>query len=336
MDFSKIKWQTATIQHIQQCILNQSLRHVILFIGENETANLLANATANALLCDKKGVNMCGSCPSCIKLKANSHPDKILIEKRKNKVSFGVEEVRDMIAKMYIKPFSANKKIFIFSDASLLTPAAQNALLKVIEEPPAYGMLILCADKEEDLLPTVLSRIPHKFKLSAPTTEEIQHFLSVKYPEKKQICGFCAVFSQGNPLLAEELLLKDGAIDQRKRLCLFLDKLCGSEKSCIFNFCGYLKENADDFAEITGYLLTIIQDILFIKQKIPRLANTDLLPELQSLAQKWSVSALTSMVDGFTELSAALTKSANFEGDVLNFLLEIWEALHDRNRWYQI
>lgn len=333
MKFANIQWQSAIIQNIQQSLLQKTLRHAMLFIGETETALALADAAANAILCDKHGADMCGICPSCAKLLAGSHPDKILVRKLKSKVSFGVEEVREMINQMYIKPFSGDKKIFIFDDASALTPAAQNALLKVIEEPPAYGMIILCAKKEEDLLPTVLSRITHKFKLTAPSTAEIQHFLEQKYPEKKRISGFCAAFSQGNPVLAEELLLKDGAIDQRKRLCLFLDKLCGTEKSCIFNFCGYLKDNAEDFSQLGSYLLALLRDILFLKQNVRSLVNTDLAPELQALSKKWTVSALESAVNGFTDLTAALRGSANFEGAVLHFLLETWEVLHDRNRW---
>lgn len=332
MDFKKIRWQSDIKNNLQQSIKEKTLRHAVLFVGDPGTSGDLADALANALLCDAGGTDMCGKCPSCAKLLAGSHPDKLTVKKLKNKASFGVEEVRDMISKMYIKPFLGNRKIFIFDDASALTPAAQNALLKVIEEPPAYGVLILCARKEEDLLQTVLSRIPHKFKLTPPTEIEIRQYLQLKYSEKKELAPFCAAFCQGQPALAESLIEENGAVDIRRRLCLFLTKLCGSEKSCIFNFCGYLKENADIFPQIADFWLAMLRDILFIKQNIPQIINSDLSSELKKLSEKWSEKAVADTAERLSQLLAALKGSANFEGAVLDFLLETWEALHDRNR----
>ncbi len=332
MDFSRINWQQNIISGIQNGIRTATLRHAILFIGSPDVAKDLAHATANTLLCEAGGINMCKNCPACKKLLAGSHPDKIVVEKLKLKQSYGVDESRDLIGRMYIKPFEGNRKIFILEDASALTPPAQNALLKVIEEPPAYGTIILCAKKEEDLLPTILSRITHKFKLTPPTATEIQSYLEQKYPEKKAICSFCAAFSQGDPALAEALLAEDGAQNRRKRLILFLDRLCGNEKSCIFDFCGYLKDNSEDMAENADYLFAILKDLLFIKLSLPNLLNEDLKADLTPLAQKWSVHAIENTTNRLSELLAALKNSAAFEGSVLNFLLDTWEDLHDRNR----
>ncbi|MBR3942482.1 MAG: hypothetical protein IKJ55_03910 [Clostridia bacterium] len=331
MNFSRITWQQNIISGIQNGIRTATLRHAILFIGASESAKDLAHATANTLLCEAGGIDMCKNCPACKKLLAGSHPDKIVLEKLKDKKSYGVDESRDLIGRMYIKPFEGKRKIFILEDASALTPAAQNALLKVIEEPPHYGTVILCAKKEEDLLPTILSRITHKFKLAPPTTTEIQNYLEQKYPEKKAICGFCAAFSQGDPSLAEALLAEDGAQNRRRRLVLFLDRLCGNEKSCIFDFCGYLKDNAEDIAQIADYLFAILKDMLFIKLSLPQLLNDDLKADLTSLAQKWSVQAIEKTTNRLSELLTALKNAAAFEGSVLNFLLDTWEDLHDRN-----
>ncbi|MBR4030620.1 MAG: hypothetical protein IKJ06_04410 [Clostridia bacterium] len=329
MNFKQIKWQKDIILSLKQNISNKTLRHAILFTGENGTSALLANATANALLCEKNTDDMCGTCPSCKKLIARSHPDKIIVEKKKNKQSFGVEEVRDMVSSMYIRPMYGKEKIYIFEDASALTPAAQNALLKVIEEPPVYGRIILCAKKEEDLLPTVLSRITHKYKLNPPETSEITEYLEQKYPEKRKIAGFCAAFSQGNPQLAEELITKDGAFSTRKRLCIFIDALSGNEKSVLFNFTGYLKEHNDEFTELSAYILAIFRDMLFVKLSLKNIINTDLLTEITEISKVWSAQKIQQASDRFVELTKAIRNSAGFESAVLNFLLETWEDLHD-------
>ena len=336
MNFKQIKWQSATINDIRQSILTKTLRHAVLFIGEKDIAYSLADATANALLCEKNDAEMCGECPACKKLLAGSHPDKQLVEKKRTKQSFGVDEVRDMVSSMYIKPMYGEEKIYIFDDASALTPAAQNALLKVIEEPPAYGRVFLCAKQEEDLLPTVLSRITHKYKLSMPTTDEIRVYLEQKYPEKKSIASFCACFSQGNPVLAEELMEKDGAYSARKRICLFLKGIGGSEKSVLFNFTGYLKEHKEDFSQNSAYLVAVLRDMLYTKLSLSPLINSDLSDEIKDLSNRWSEQAIENAVSRFTSLTTAIRNSANFEGAVLNFLLEIWEDLHDRNNRSQI
>ena len=329
MDFARIRWQSEIKDSLKKGLNNKTLKHAFLFIGDKETTNDLAHALANAFLCDKKADNMCKTCPSCKKLLAGSHPDKILVEKLKAKQSYGVEEVREMVSSMYVKPFLGDEKIYIFDDASALTPAAQNALLKVIEEPPAYGRIILCADKEEDLLPTVLSRIPHKYKLKSPSAEEIEDYLINKYPEKKQIAGFCAIYSQGNPALAESLLQKDGAFDLRKRLCLFLKQMMGNDKSVIFNFCGYLKDNQEDFSQNADFLFAIFRDIMFLNLGISPQINSDLSDEIKALSENWSNNALQKAVLSLTELCTSIKNSANFEGAVLSFLLGIWEDLHD-------
>lgn len=329
MDFAQIKWQSGITDSLKKGISNKSLKHAFLFIGEKETTLKIADALSNALLCESGGPDMCKTCPACKKLLAGSHPDKITVEKLRKKESFGVEEVREMVNSMYIKPLIANEKIYIFDEASSLTPAAQNALLKVIEEPPAYGRIILCAKKEEDLLPTVLSRIPHKYKLQMPNAEEICRYLETKYPEKKQIAAFCARYCQGNPAMAEALILNDGAFDKRKRLCIFLRQLSETEKSVVFNFLGYLKENKDDFEQICDYLLTILRDILFTKLSVTPIINSDLASEIKLLSESYKGNTAHKAVDALTEVITASKRHVNFESLVLNFLLEIWEDLHD-------
>jgi DNA polymerase-3 subunit delta' len=118
--------------------------------------------------------------------------------------SIGIEAVKLIQKKIFFKPVKSSKKIVMIEDAQLLTPEAQNALLKVLEEPPANTIIIVGSETKETLLPTILSRCQlieleeEKKKLSDKTIEEITLFLT-ELPD----------FSIGDKLKRAELLAKD-------------------------------------------------------------------------------------------------------------------------------
>ena len=126
--------------------------------AEGVGKKLCARIFATALVCENAD-GPCGKCPMCIQSKARKLPDIITVEKDKDKTQIGVDNVREqVIAEAYIKPRFARRKIFIIEKGDELNPEAQNALLKVLEEPPSYVTFIICVTNKEKLLPTVLSR----------------------------------------------------------------------------------------------------------------------------------------------------------------------------------
>jgi len=113
--------------------------------------------------CDRQGESPCMECQSCKNVIAGFHPDVIDISRRsddkgKLKREIQVEQIRHMAADAYVRPSQAEKKVYIIKDAGTMNIAAQNAALKILEEPPAYAVFILCADSAEALLATVRSR----------------------------------------------------------------------------------------------------------------------------------------------------------------------------------
>ena len=114
----------------------------------------LARLLAAAILC-KDSRRPCGSCSACRKVFANNHPDFITVEDPEHKTT-AVRIVREMRDDMFIRPNEADYKIYLFPQE--LGVEGQNALLKILEEPPSYGVFILISDNPEKLLPTVRSR----------------------------------------------------------------------------------------------------------------------------------------------------------------------------------
>lgn len=100
----------------------------------------------------------CGKCRGCTRTKARNHPDVMFLENAEGRASIGIDDVRSGIAQVQSRPYEGRHRVWIIGEAERLTDEAQSALLKTLEEPPTYLLMILCAPSENALLPTVVSR----------------------------------------------------------------------------------------------------------------------------------------------------------------------------------
>ena len=117
----------------------------------------LARILAAAMQCTAGSARPCGKCLQCRKVFAGTHPDVITVDDESRK-TVGVELIRKARADVYIRPNEGRRKIYLFPRAADMNPSAQNALLKVIEEPPEYAAFLLLADSAQRMLPTIRSR----------------------------------------------------------------------------------------------------------------------------------------------------------------------------------
>jgi DNA polymerase-3 subunit delta' len=159
--FDRIIGQDDIIHHLENSINTGKISHAYIFGGEDGSGkNMLASLFAMGLLCrnrTEKG-EPCMVCTSCKKALGGNHPD-ILYVTHSKPASIGVDDVRSqLIDTIDIRPYESDYKIYIIDEAEKLTPSAQNAILKTIEEPPEYAVILLLADNPDILLPTILSR----------------------------------------------------------------------------------------------------------------------------------------------------------------------------------
>ena len=117
-------------------------------------------ALAAAMLCTAPGERPCGQCRDCRKVFRGVHPDVICVDPASGskRPVFKVDQIRDVSADAYVMPSEAQRKVYVLRQADTMNPAAQNALLKLLEEPPRSASFILAAERVESLLPTVRSR----------------------------------------------------------------------------------------------------------------------------------------------------------------------------------
>lgn len=185
------------------------LSHCYLITGPKGSGKKsLALLLAAAMQCREKE-RPCLRCTSCRKVLSGIHPDVITVEKQKDRKTLGVDTVRDICADLYIRPNEGEKKIYIFPDGKEITPQAQNALLKGIEEPPSYGVFLFLADQADRLLPTIRSRCA-ELKLSPLPADLLERELSVRCGDKSEEARREAAFRSGGYLgQALELLQQE-------------------------------------------------------------------------------------------------------------------------------
>ena len=159
------------------------LSHCYLLAGPAGSGkHTLARILTAAMECTEGAKRPCGRCLQCRKVLDGVHPDVITVDDPAKK-TVTVEQIRDARADVFIKPNEGRKKVYIIPRAMDMNPAAQNALLKVIEEPPDYGVFLLLTDAAERLLPTIRSRSV-TLRLSPLTEAEGLKALAERCPGK--------------------------------------------------------------------------------------------------------------------------------------------------------
>ena len=152
--WSRLIGQATAVRILRDAVASGAPGHAYLFVGPQGVGReLAAMALAASLNCPDGG---CGVCDVCARVLRRAHPDVYTIAPEGAQIL--VDQVRTVRENAYLSPYEGRVKVFLFEDAHRLNPAASNALLKVLEEPPGDVVFVLVTESPEDLLPTVVSR----------------------------------------------------------------------------------------------------------------------------------------------------------------------------------
>ena len=153
------KTDRPVLRRLRALIDSGRVPHAMVIDGGSAEERLqAASYVAQGLLCTTEGKKPCGMCAACKKAEQGNHPDIIHITREASRKTIAVEQIRRMRDDAIVVPNEGSHKVYIIDEAELLQEYAQNALLKILEEPPSYAVFILCAPSRTSLLPTVLSR----------------------------------------------------------------------------------------------------------------------------------------------------------------------------------
>jgi DNA polymerase-3 subunit delta' len=178
MNFSDAEKNEKTIKIIKEMIKSEKVPGAFIFEGEDEkNKEIISEALAKSIVCEnteykKKNGEGCGRCRSCLKAEKFVHPD-IIVSKSdgEGNLSFHIDKARDITGGLYLAPNDSETKVYIVQNMQDMTPQAQNALLKSIEEPPPFAVFIITVNSADLILETVKSRAV-KFTISSKNETE--------------------------------------------------------------------------------------------------------------------------------------------------------------------
>lgn len=206
MGFEALLGNERLKENLENSLKNQHISHFYLISGPKGSGKqTLSRLLAAAALCERIDAP-CGVCPSCRKVRGGAHPDVITVEDPEHK-NVSVKLVRQAREDVFVRPNEGKRKVYIFPQE--LGLEGQNALLKILEEPPSYGVFILLTDNPERLLPTVRSRCT-ELALKGLSPAVLRRELGKEFPEKAEETLNAAIARSGGYLGQARELLQQG------------------------------------------------------------------------------------------------------------------------------
>ena len=196
-DWSSVQGHEQIKNDLRQLLAEKRLPHALLFTGiEGIGKNLTAKVLAKVLFCSGEE-KPCNICPSCRAFNAQNHPDFYYLEPEGKANNIKIEQIRQMQSQIALSPYLADKRVVIINDAETMNEAAENSLLKTLEEPTGDVVFILVTANKDLLLPTILSRCM-KLYFAPLSEDEIKIILKSKYAVNEDKATVIAKLSGGS------------------------------------------------------------------------------------------------------------------------------------------
>ena len=265
LGFNDIIGHEEIIRHLKNAIQTEKVSHSYIFTGDPGSGKkLLAGTYAMTLQCESGEAEPCMTCDSCKKVIGKNHPDIIMVTHEKPNV-ITIDEIREQIINdVDIKPYCSPYKIYIVANAELMNPQAQNALLKTIEEPPSYAVIILITTNQEAFLPTILSRCV-QMKLKPLKDFTIKSYLTQNLHIAEKDADICAAFARGNLGKAIHLASSDEFKELFQKVMVLVKNVGTMDISMLLDCIREMKEQNFDIGEVLDLMQLWYRDVLMFK-----------------------------------------------------------------------
>ncbi|MCC8127676.1 MAG: DNA polymerase III subunit delta' [Clostridiales bacterium] len=315
LKFNEILGHEQIKQHFLTVIKLHMVSHAYILSGEKGMGKKsLANAFALTLLCEKGNGDPCMDCPSCRQILSGNHPDLIYVTHEKPG-SISVEDIRKQIQDtVMIRPYSSQYKVYIMDEAEKMTPQAQNALLKTIEEPPAYAVILLLTTNEDAFLPTILSRCV-KLPLKPLRDSTIKSYLQDKMNIDPADAAVYTSFARGNLGRAITIATSENFRDFHKNMLFLLKYIKKMDISELLDEIKKLKDQEYDIYSCLDFMQMWYRDILMYKvtKDMNSLIFKDEYSVISSVSEKSSYAGIENILTAIDKARTRLQANVNME-----------------------
>lgn len=322
--FSEIVGHEQIKEHLQTAIQDKKPFHAYIFQGDVGVGKeTMAKTFVSGLMCQGDGDKPCCECVSCRQIESGNQPDVIWVTRER--ASLGVEEIREQLCNtMDIKPFSSPYKVYIIQEAEKMTEAAQNALLKTIEEPPEYGVVLLLTSNISELLPTIQSRcLTMEFR--PLTTAAVEEYLITQCQVPDYMAKASAAFAQGNLGKAMRYAKSEDFVERKDSILSIVknvENMDLSEMLTIIQDLGTRKEEVRDYIDLMSLWY---RDVLIFKatKNINQLLFQNESSAIAKEAGRRSYEKIEEILQAFEKAKVRLKANVSFEVAIELMLLSM-------------
>lgn len=325
--FKDIIGQEQLKEHLQNAIAMNKVSHAYIVNGERSSGKeFVAKIFAMTLQCEKGGTEPCGECHSCKQAMSQNQPDIIFVSHEKPN-SIGVEDIRNQINNdIGIKPYSSPRKIYIMNEGEKMTVQAQNALLKTLEEPPEYAVILILTTNVDAFLPTILSRCV-VLNMKPVADELVKKYLMSELHVPDYKANICVAFARGN-IGKAKLLASSEEFEKVKEEAITLVKYINDmETNEIVKAIKKISEYKLDVNDYLDILSVWYRDVLLYKatRDVNSLIFRDELQQIIRVADRSTYEGIENIVNALEQAKRRLQANVNFDLTMELLLLTIKE-----------
>jgi len=310
MYFEKIRGQRFAKKYLSNSIKSNMISHAYMFEGPSGVGkNTMARELAATLL---EMENLFNS------------PDYIEITPDGNSIK--IAQIRKLQSDILVKPYKSYK-IYVIDEAQKMTVEAQNALLKTLEEPPKYAIIILITNNKESLLDTIKSRC-EIIKFTPIPLVEVADYLTQTGVDKNR-ASLLANFSRGSMQKAIELSESEDFHIMRDEVQKYVETFLTGSMLDIMDIQSSIEKYKDNITNVLDLLVNYFRDIMMVKENVDSsmIINLDRLVFIKNMSTKITYSQLSKIIDIIEETKNKLRSNCNFNISIQVMTLNIYEVI---------
>ena len=313
--FKDIIGHEQTVAHLRRSIESDKVAHAYLIQGETGTGKrLLADTFAQALLCSAPGSEACGTCHDCRQVLSGNHPDIVYVTHEKPGL-ISVDEIRkQVVGDVQIKPYNGKYKIYIIEEAEKMNQQAQSALLKTLEEPPSYVVILLLTVNAAALLETIRSRCI-QLTLQPVSDELVEQYLMDHLQIPDYQARLCLAFAQGSIGKAMELASSESFAQIRRTALMVATKVRDMDVSQIASVVREVTQYKVSIGEFLDILAVWYRDVLYFKatRTADSLIFRDQLQQIRQTAKLSSYEGIETILEAIRTAKQRLDANVSFD-----------------------